>query len=70
MTNGRQNNFMRCTLGAVGVGVVEKMQQTWKERVVFTSLAGFTLLSTVLLWVEWIYGPRWRRQRTARLERD
>ena len=61
---------MRCTLGALGVGVVEKLQETYKERVLFSSLAGFTLICTSLLAVEWVYGQRWRMARTARLAQN
>jgi predicted homoserine dehydrogenase-like protein len=64
-----QNNLMRCTLGAIGVGVVEKMSAAIHDGVTFSVLAAIVAASTGLVVLEWTHGPKWRRERMERLAR-
>jgi hypothetical protein len=60
---------MRCTLGAIGVGVVEKMAAALPDGITFSSLAAFVAVSIGLVVLEWTHGPKWRRERMVRLAR-
>jgi hypothetical protein len=64
-----QNNLMRCTLGAIGVGVIEKMAAVLPDGITFTVLAAVAAGSTGLVVLEWTHGPKWRRERMERLAR-
>jgi len=60
------NNLVRCTLGGIGVGFIERAISTVKEARVFLALAGLAALSNILVLIERKCGPRWRRERLAR----
>jgi len=60
------NNLVRCTMGGIGVGFVEKGIDTIKEGKIFLLLGTISWVSVLLVTVEVKYGPRWRRQRLAR----
>ena len=64
------NNLMRCSVGAVGVGVVQILIDKLGVEVTFLLLTAVTVGMTPLLAVEWIWGPRWRRAREEKLERE
>lgn len=63
------NNLMRCSVGAVGVAVVQPIIEGIGEGATFALLAGVTAVCSPLLVVEWVYGEGWRRERRVRLER-
>ncbi|CZS95425.1 related to synaptic vesicle transporter SVOP and related transporters (major facilitator superfamily) [Rhynchosporium agropyri] len=61
------NNLMRCTVGALGVAIVQIVIDTIGEGVAFVVFAGFTALCSPLLVLEWVYGQRWRGERREKL---
>jgi hypothetical protein len=69
LTFNLQNNLMRCTVGAIGVGVVEKMAAAIHDGTTFTVLAGVASASVSLVWLQWVWGPMWRKERMDRLAR-
>ncbi|KAK7955975.1 Itaconate transport protein, partial [Apiospora aurea] len=61
------NNLVRCSLGALGVAVVEMMVSGFGPVVTYVSLAIFVLVvATPFAVVNWIYGPGWRMARVER----
>lgn len=62
------NNLIRCTLGAVGVGVVQLVIERVGAGITFAALAGLTVGLSPLLVSEWFFGEGWRRARLERLE--
>jgi hypothetical protein len=62
------NNLVRCTLGSIGVGFVERGIADIDEMPVFLTLAGLAALSTSLVVVEKKWGPGWRMERITRLK--
>jgi len=63
------NNLIRCSLGAVGVAVVQFAVDAVGAGVTFCVIAVVAAALTPLLWLEWMYGERWRRERMVRLEK-
>ncbi|CCX34920.1 Similar to Probable transporter AQR1; acc. no. P53943 [Pyronema omphalodes CBS 100304] len=63
------NNLMRCTVGAIGVSVVEKMAAAIRDGTTFTVLSGVAAASVSLVWLQWVWGPMWRKERMDRLAR-
>ncbi|KAK8052206.1 major facilitator superfamily transporter [Apiospora rasikravindrae] len=62
------NNLVRCSLGALGVAVVEMMISSFGPIATYVGLALFiTVVATPFAVVNWIYGPGWR---VARVERQ
>ncbi|OCL05139.1 MFS general substrate transporter [Glonium stellatum] len=57
------NNLMRCTLGAIGVAVVQFVINAVGPGITFIAFAILTIMLSPLLIVEWKWGPRWRMQR-------
>ncbi|KAK0624561.1 major facilitator superfamily domain-containing protein [Bombardia bombarda] len=64
------NNLMRCAVGAVGVAVVQLVIDEAGEGMTFLALAIITAALSPLLWLEWVYGEHWRRERIERIERE
>ena len=64
------NNLMRCSVGAVGVGVVQILIDKVGVEVTFLLLTAVTVGMAPLLAVEWVWGPSWRRAREERLVRE
>lgn len=62
------NNLVRCTLGAIGVGFVEKSINAIDEARTFLALATIALASTILVVVARKWGPKWRMERFHRLK--
>ncbi|KAK8127363.1 Major facilitator superfamily transporter [Apiospora sp. TS-2023a] len=61
------NNLVRCSLGAVGVAVVEMMVSSWGPVVTYVGLGIFVaVVATPFAVVNWIYGPGWRVARVTR----
>ncbi|QDS73084.1 hypothetical protein FKW77_000172 [Venturia effusa] len=64
------NNLVRCTLGAIGVGFIEKSIDRIDEGPTFLALAAIAFVSIILVIVARKWGPRWRMERFYRLERQ
>ncbi|TID25600.1 MFS general substrate transporter [Venturia nashicola] len=62
------NNLVRCTLGAIGVGFIQKSINTIKEGPTFLALALIALASIVLVVIARKWGPQWRMERFYRLK--
>jgi MFS family permease len=63
------NNLCRCLLGAAGVSVIQPLIGAVKAMVAFFIVTSVVFLFTPLIWVEWKFGERWRREREKRLTR-
>jgi hypothetical protein len=61
------NNLVRCTLGGLGVGFVEKGISAIDEGPVFLSLAALSWAAIVLVIIARVYGPGWRMERLVRI---
>lgn len=61
------NNLCRCLLGAVGVSVIQPLIDVVKIMRAFLVVTGIVALFTPLVWVEWKWGDRWRRDREEKL---
>ncbi|EXJ73450.1 uncharacterized protein A1O5_03210 [Cladophialophora psammophila CBS 110553] len=57
------NNLMRCSVGAVGVGVTEPLLSLVGPKISFAILAGITAVFSSLAWAQSRYGMRWRMER-------
>lgn len=57
------NNLVRCSLGAVGVAVIDIPLDAFGPGATFLGLGLFTFLAAGLLAVEWSWGMRWRGRR-------
>jgi MFS family permease len=62
------NNLCRCLLGAAGVSAIQPLINAVRAMRAFTIVSGMVLLCTPLIWVEWKWGEKWRREREKRLE--
>lgn len=61
------NNLMRCSVGAVGIAVIQLIIDSIGAGFAFLALALLTAALSPLLLLEWFYGESWRRARTERL---
>lgn len=61
------NNLCRCLLGAGGVSVIQPLIGSVEAMFAFSIVSGVVFLCTPLIWVEWKWGERWRREREERL---
>lgn len=57
---------MRCSVGAVGVAVIEMILDKAGPRVTFICLAALTAAMTPLMLLEWLWGRKWRMARESR----
>lgn len=64
------NNLVRCLIGAVGVALVQFIINAIGAGLAFLIFAIVTAAGLPLLWMEWRFGERWRRERMERLERE
>ncbi|KAK9459486.1 major facilitator superfamily domain-containing protein [Lipomyces oligophaga] len=64
------NNLVRCLLGAAGSAVIEIVINAIGFGWAFTIVAGMQILSLPLMWLEWHFGMRWRRERFDRLHKS
>lgn len=60
------NNLVRCTMGAVGVGLVDAMLGLVGVSAAFIGLALLVVATSILLAVEWCWGMQWRGDRERR----
>jgi multidrug resistance protein len=63
------NNLVRCFIGAAGTGIINIMVDKMGRGWCFTFLALVCIAAMPMLWVELKWGPRWREERCARLEK-
>ncbi|KAF3393539.1 MFS antiporter QDR2 [Talaromyces pinophilus] len=64
------NNLCRCLLGAAGVSVIQPLINALRAMRSFSIVSGAVLLCMPLIWVEWKWGEKWRREREKRLMGD
>ncbi|KAL4926197.1 major facilitator superfamily domain-containing protein [Aspergillus undulatus] len=62
------NNFVRCLLGAGATALIDPMLKAMGRGWCFTFIALVMLLTTPLLWVVIRQGPRWRKERQAKID--
>ncbi|KAL4780075.1 major facilitator superfamily domain-containing protein [Aspergillus varians] len=63
------NNFARCLLGAGATALIDPMLEAMGRGWCFTFIALVMLLTAPLLWVVIQFGPRWRKERQAKIDR-
>ncbi|KAL4899017.1 hypothetical protein BDW74DRAFT_189560 [Aspergillus multicolor] len=61
------NNMCRCLLGAAGVSTIELLIQAVKPMKAFFVVAAIVVLFMPLVWMQWVWGERWRGEREAAL---
>ncbi|KAK3328787.1 major facilitator superfamily domain-containing protein [Apodospora peruviana] len=64
------NNLIRCAIGAIGVAVVQFIIDAIGAGITFLIFAIISAVLSPLLWIEWVYGERWRKERMERLQRE
>ncbi|KAH8586296.1 major facilitator superfamily domain-containing protein [Bisporella sp. PMI_857] len=62
------NNLVRCSIGAVGVSLIEQMITQMGPGGAFLGLAFITLAVTPMVVVQWYWGGKWRMERMERME--
>jgi len=63
------NNLVRCSVGAVGVAVVQFVVDAIGAGWTFLMFALLAAACSPLLVLQWVYGERWRRERMERMVR-
>jgi MFS family permease len=63
------NNLMRCSIGAIGVAVVQVVIDRVGAGISFFVFGMVAAGMTPLLGLQWVYGERWRRERMERLDK-
>ncbi|KIV99861.1 uncharacterized protein PV09_08529 [Verruconis gallopava] len=63
------NNLVRCTLGGIGVGLVDISISAIEEKLTFIILASISAFSVILVVIEQKYGMQWRIERLNRQAR-
>jgi MFS family permease len=64
------NNLMRCSVGAIGVAVVQIVINEVGAGLSFLAFAVVTAVASPLLVLEWVYGESWRWERRERLNTE
>ncbi|KAG8168639.1 hypothetical protein KVR01_001388 [Diaporthe batatas] len=64
------NNLVRCSMAAVGVGVVESMLALVGRAGTFVALALLVVAMSVVYVMEWYWGSQWRQKRGMRNESE
>lgn len=62
------NNLVRCTLGAVGVAVIDPMIEQLGPGYAFLTLAMAMACCAPLAVLTWFFGQRWRAERTSKCQ--
>lgn len=62
------NNLVRCTLGAVGVAVIDPLIQKLGPGYAFLTLAVAMACCAPLAVLTWFFGQRWRGERTSKAQ--
>lgn len=63
------NNLCRCLLGAAGVSAIQPLLEAVRAMRAFLIVTGVMVAFMPLIWVEWKYGEKWRREREMRIMR-
>ncbi|KAK0735259.1 major facilitator superfamily domain-containing protein [Lasiosphaeria miniovina] len=61
------NNLIRCSIGALGVAVVQLIIDALGTGLAFLVLAAISAAMSPLLWLQWTHGEEWRKARMKRL---
>ncbi|MCJ1330848.1 hypothetical protein MMC10_007535 [Thelotrema lepadinum] len=64
------NNLVRCTLGAIGVALIDQMIAATTVGPTFLGLGLISFICVPLLLIEWTSAMGWRVEEAARLTRD
>jgi hypothetical protein len=64
------NNLVRCSMGAVGVTIIERLIKGLGAGGTFLCLGLATIAVVPLLVVQWYWGPLWRRERLEKKIKD
>lgn len=64
------NNLVRCFLGAAGTALIDMMIDAMGSGWCFTFIGLVCILASPMLWVELKWGPKWREERTVRMEKE
>jgi predicted MFS family arabinose efflux permease len=67
-TASAANNLVRCFMGAAGTGIINIMVDNMGAGPCFTFLALICVAAMSLLLIELRWGPKWREERTVRME--
>lgn len=63
------NNLVRCTLGAVGVAIIDPMIEKLGPEYAFLTLAIAMACCAPLAVLTWFFGQRWRGERTSKTQK-
>ncbi len=63
------NNLCRCLLGAAGVSAIQPLLEAVRAMRAFLIVTGVMVAFMPLIWVEWKYVEKWRREREMRMMR-
>ncbi|KAG2419711.1 hypothetical protein HFD88_004507 [Aspergillus terreus] len=61
------NNLCRCLLGAAGVSAIQPLVEAVRAMKAFLIVTGAVVFFTPLIWIQWKWGEKWRRERQTRL---
>ncbi|GES64599.1 florfenicol exporter [Aspergillus terreus] len=61
------NNLCRCLLGAAGVSAIQPLIGAVRAMRAFFIVTGAVVAFTPLIWVQWKWGEKWRKERESRL---
>jgi hypothetical protein len=64
------NNLVRCSMGAVGVAIIERLIMSLGAGRTFLCLGLATIAVVPLLVVQWYWGPIWREERLEKETED
>jgi MFS family permease len=64
------NNLVRCLVGAGATALVVPMINAMGKGWCFTFIAGFLFVTSPMVMVLWKWGPKWREEKRARMERE
>ncbi|RJE23169.1 Sugar and other transporter [Aspergillus sclerotialis] len=61
------NNLCRCLLGAAGVSAIQPMIGAVRVMKAFLIVTGIVVACTPLVWAQWRWGEKWRKERQKRI---
>lgn len=64
------NNLVRCSMAAVGVGVVESMLALVGRAGTFIALALLVVAMSAIYAMEWCWGMQWRQERDVKKDTE
>ena len=63
------NDLVRCLVGAAGTAIIIQMIDGMGRGWCFTFIAAVIFFTRPLLWAELKWGPKWREERSVRMEK-